>query len=130
MRYLIDTDWLIDVFSGVDDAASTLTRLSSDGVAISIVTLGELYEGAVLDPDPAVAKERYKTFIAPFPVFSLSPSTMERFAELRGQLRQAGRLIPDFDLLIAATALEHDLMLVTRNRRHFSRVPDLQIYEL
>jgi tRNA(fMet)-specific endonuclease VapC len=31
------------------------------------------------------------------------------------------------DLLIAATALEHDLTLVTRNQRHFARIPGLQI---
>jgi predicted nucleic acid-binding protein len=33
------------------------------------------------------------------------------------------------DLLIAATALDHDLTLVTRNRRHFERIPDLTLYQ-
>jgi predicted nucleic acid-binding protein len=36
-------------------------------------------------------------------------------------------LIPDMDLLIAATALEHDLTLVTRNLSHFSRIPELRL---
>ncbi len=38
-----------------------------------------------------------------------------------------GNLIPDLDLLIAATAFEHRLVLLTRNRRHFERTPDLQV---
>jgi len=37
-------------------------------------------------------------------------------------------MIGDFDILIAATALHHDLTLVTRNRRHFERIPNLALY--
>ena len=51
-----------------------------------------------------------------------------RFAHIRSLLRREGNLIPDLDLLIAATALEHDVILVTRNVRHFERIPELQIY--
>ena len=43
-------------------------------------------------------------------------------------LRRQGQLIPDLDLLIAATALAHDLTLVTRNRHHFERIPDLRLH--
>jgi tRNA(fMet)-specific endonuclease VapC len=39
-----------------------------------------------------------------------------------------GRLISDMDLLIAATAMHHNLTLVTRNHRHFERVPNLRLY--
>jgi predicted nucleic acid-binding protein len=38
-------------------------------------------------------------------------------------------LIPDLDCLIAATAVHHHLILLTRNRRHFARIPDLRLYE-
>jgi hypothetical protein len=54
----------------------------------------------VLDPRPAVAKERYKAFVAPFPVLPLTEPSVELFAELRGQLRRSGALIPDFGLFI------------------------------
>jgi predicted nucleic acid-binding protein len=42
-------------------------------------------------------------------------------------LRRQGNLIPDFDLLIAATALRHDLTLVTRDTAHFERIEGLQL---
>lgn len=40
-----------------------------------------------------------------------------------------GILIPDTDLLIAATAIYHNLALVTGNIRHFNRIPNLNIYQ-
>ena len=43
--------------------------------------------------------------------------------------RRQGQLIPDLDLLIAATALHHDLTLLTRNIRHFNRIPELRLYQ-
>ena len=50
---------------------------------------------------------------------------MEIFGQTRSELRRRGQLIPDLDLLIAATAVHHELILMTRNVRHFARVPDL-----
>jgi tRNA(fMet)-specific endonuclease VapC len=54
---------------------------------------------------------------------------MQRFARVRGELRRAGMIIGDFDLLIAATALHHKLTVVTRNVRHFQRIPELALYQ-
>ena len=52
----------------------------------------------------------------------------ERFASLRATLRRQGQPLADMDLLIAATALEHDLTLVSRNALHFARVPGLRLH--
>ncbi len=54
---------------------------------------------------------------------------MERFAGIRALLRKSGQPIPDFDILLAATALYHDLTVLTFNRRHLSRIPDLKLFE-
>ena len=54
-----------------------------------------------------------------------APDTAEHYARLFVQLKRAGTPIPDNDLWIAALALEHDLLLITRDR-HFDRVPQLQ----
>lgn len=54
---------------------------------------------------------------------------MERFAVLRGSLTaHLRRQIGDIDLLIAATALTHDLTLITRNRKDFQHVPGLKLF--
>jgi tRNA(fMet)-specific endonuclease VapC len=53
---------------------------------------------------------------------------MELFAKTRSDLRRQRNLIPDMDLLIGATAVYHDRVLMTRNIRHFARIPNLELY--
>jgi predicted nucleic acid-binding protein len=127
MRYLIDTDWLIDLFAAQPGALEWLDRIASDQLVTSIVSVGEFYEGAFLQSDWNHRLEVFREFLADFPLVGLSEPIMVEFAKLRALLRRQGRLIPDADLLIASTALHHDFVLVTRNRRHFDRVPGLAL---
>jgi tRNA(fMet)-specific endonuclease VapC len=129
VKYLVDSDWLIDVLIGIPEAVTTLEHLDPSGLAISIVSVGEVYEGAYRSADPSARLGRCREFLAPFPVLSLTDRIMERFAWVRAALRQQGNLIPDLDLLIAVTAIEHDLTLLTRNRRHFERIPGQKLYD-
>lgn len=128
MTYLVDTDWIIDAMVGMQDAVTSLQRHSTDGLAVSIVSVGELFEGAFDSPDPQRHLASSRSFLAPYTVVPLSDPIMELLAQRRHQLRRQGNLIPDFDLLIAATALHHGLILMTRNLRHFSRIPGVRIY--
>ncbi len=111
MRYLVDTDYLIDAIGQVTGPTSTLIRLSPQGLAVSIVSVGEIYEGAFGFSPPEVALASYRTFLRTYAVLPLTDSIMERFAGNRAALRRRGRSIPDLDLLIAATALDQDLTL-------------------
>ena len=129
MRYLVDSDWLIDAFLGLPTAVNLLARLRDDGLAVSIISYGELFEGAISAPDPATELARFRRFLARLALLALDDAVMERFARLRTELRRRGQLIPDLDLLIAATAMHHDLTLLTRNVRHFRRIPELTLYE-
>ena len=54
-------------------------------------------------------------------------AVLDKAAELYADLRRAGQLIEDADLLIAAIALVHELTLVTNNTAHFSRIAGLQV---
>lgn len=69
----------------------------------------------------------FRRFLRAVTVLPLSRRTMQVFARTRGQLRQAGNLIPDADPLIAATAVHHAPTLATRKRGHFGRVPGLML---
>ena len=70
-----------------------------------------------------------RAFLSEFVILPLTDPIVARFARLRAALRQQGQLIPDMDLFIAATALEEELTLVTRNVRHFARLPELKVYQ-
>lgn len=128
MSYLIDTDAVADWLNNRPTVVSLLTALEPDGLAISVIIYGEVYEGIYFGRDPRAAERAFLRFLRVVTVLPLSRTIMKRFARIRGQLRRQGLLIQDPDLLIAATALTHDLTLVTRNLRHFQRVPDLKIH--
>jgi tRNA(fMet)-specific endonuclease VapC len=52
LSYLIDTDWVIDHFHSVEKVVEKLEELASDGLAVSIISLAELYEGIYYSTDP------------------------------------------------------------------------------
>lgn len=128
MKYLVDSDWLIDAFGGVGGAIQTLAFLRHDIPAVSIVSYGELFDGGVTMPDPEQRIAQLAGFLDEFALLGLDPATMRIFAQVRNQLRRKGQIIPDLDILIASTALQHDLTLLTRNTRHFARIPNLRLY--
>lgn len=129
MRYLIDSDWLIDVLIGFPAAIAAIDRLSDQDLGVSIVAYGERFEGAFGAPDPRGELAHFRRFLDRFTTVPLTDPVMEEFARIRSQLRRRRQLIPDMNLLIAATAIHHDLTLVTRNRRHFERIPELKLYQ-
>jgi tRNA(fMet)-specific endonuclease VapC len=129
VKFLIDSDWVVDYLKGLDTATALLNSLEPDGLAISIITFGEVLEGILFGRDRARHEAGFRRLLRRADVLPLSRAVMARFARTRGELRSRGQVIGDMDLLIAATALEYDLTLVTRNRRHFDRVPGLRPYE-
>jgi len=128
--YLIDTDWIADYLGGKQTAVDLLESLRGDGLAISLVTFGEIYDGVYHGRDPVAAERNFVALLGRISVIDLNQEITKRFARIRGELRATGQIIGDTDILIAATAIGHGLSLVTRNRRHYDRIPGLTLYEL
>jgi predicted nucleic acid-binding protein len=129
-RYLLDTDWIVDVLNGQERAIQTALELAPAGLAVSIITYGELYEGAAFAHDPTPALAGLRSFLKGKAILPLTQPIMERFARIRGSLpRPVRQQIGDFDLLIAATCLAHNLTLLTRNIKDFQQIPHLKLYQ-
>ncbi|MGH2534492.1 MAG: type II toxin-antitoxin system VapC family toxin [Thermomicrobiales bacterium] len=130
MAYLIDTDLVIDHLADHVPATRLLDQLADAGVAISIVTYLETYQGVLESPDPIQAEAKFEVFLAKSPVISVSRETARRCAALRTNLKRQGKRVRPraLDLIIAATALEHGLTLVTRNRADYDDIPGLDLY--
>ena len=129
MRYLLDSDWVIDALGGISLAVEAILRYAPAGIGVSIVTYGEVFHGAFAFANPQDHLESFRRFLSGFTVLGLSDPIMELFARNRYLLQRQGNITPDLDLLIAATALHYDLTLLTRKLRHFDRVPDLKSYQ-
>jgi predicted nucleic acid-binding protein len=132
MPSLIDSDVLIAHREGEPEAADLLARLAPDGLAISIITYMEVYQGTLRSSDPARAQASLARFLAGVPVVPLSLPAAQRCAELREGLNRQGRRVRSraLDLMTAAIALEHGYTLVTRNRADYADIPDLQLADL
>lgn len=128
MSVLIDSDWVISYLSNRPDAVVLFNRLIQDDIAISIVTYAEVYEGIYYGRDPQHAEVIFRQFIRGVRVIGITRTIARRFATIHGALRAQGLLIPPPDIFIAATAIHYNLPLVTRNVRHFQRIPGLTLH--
>ena len=129
MKYLVDSDWVADYLKGRPNAVALLDQLFSDGLAISIITFAEVYEGIYYGSDPKDNEEIFLRFLQGVRVPGITRSVARRFAIIRGALRARGELIPQPDILIAATALSYNLILLTRNIKDFQRIPEITLYQ-
>jgi len=124
VRVALDTNRLTDLFQGDAELADRLGNC--DEVWIPLVVLAEIKAGFYRGSQQQRNEILLRKLLAKPTVGVLLPGreTAEQYARLFVQLKRAGAPVPDNDLWIAALALEHDLMLITRDR-HFQRVPQL-----
>lgn len=131
MPYLVDSDILIAQREGQPGALALLEQLAPEGLAISIITYMEVYQGTLRSPDPERARASLETFLAGVPVVPFSLAAARRCATLREDLARHGKRVRSraLDLVTAAIALEHGYTLVTRNRKDYEDITHLALYE-
>ena len=132
MPYLIDTDLVIDHLANITEANQLLDKLAPEGIAISMITYMEVYQGVARSPSATEARAKLQIFRRSVPVLPFSLSVAKRCALLREQLKTEQKRVKAraLDLINAAIALEHDLTLVTRNVSDYQDIPDLHLYPL
>jgi len=130
MKYLIDTDWTIHYLNGKQSIVDRLTVLRKEGLAISVISLAEVYEGVYYSLNPKSSQEGLSNFLKLVSILPDNDEIAKIFGKERGRLRKKGELIGDFDLLIASTAIHYNLTVLTNNRKHFNRVEGLEIISL
>jgi len=95
-------------------------------LTISLMTHFEVLRG-LLAIEATQKLANYQLFHARNKVLPMTEVVMTRAADIYADLHRRGQLIPDADIIIAATALEYGLVLETNNRAAFSRIPGLTI---
>ena len=125
--YLIDTDIIIYSLKGNTTVADHLRRHRTDPIMISVITYGEMVYGARKSKQTERNLATAHRVAEIYPMLTVTQSVVETFAGIRASLETAGTPLDDMDLLIAATALSHNLTLVTNNEKHFSRIPGLSV---
>ena len=129
-RYLMDTDWAIDYLNGQERTKKRLDELADSGLAFSMISLAELYEGILYSKNPEKNEQGLRDLLQFVTIVGIDEEVCRLFGLERGRLRANGMRVADFDLMIGVTARYHDLTLLTNNRRHFEHIERLQIESL
>jgi predicted nucleic acid-binding protein len=130
MAFLFDTDAISELLKPRPAAGYVkwLAAIPREEQFTSAVVVGELFKGAFRSSAVARHLENVEKRILPaVTVLSYDVAAARVYGQVRAHLESAGRPPADADLQIAATALVHDLELVTGNVKHFRRVTGLRI---
>ncbi len=127
MKYLIDSDWVMSFLNGRAEAVALIVPILEEGIAISVVSYGEVLEGLLARSVGVRRLDDFEAFVGSVDLLSLDLAIARRYANVRAQLRAAGQIIPDNDIWIASTALVYGLALVSRDQ-HFDRIAGLERY--
>jgi predicted nucleic acid-binding protein len=125
MTLLLDTTVLLDVLRARQNRRSLLADVVAAGhlLATSALNIGEVYAGMRRGED------RTEAFLSSLVCYPITGAIARRAGSLKSAWAQKGRTLSLADMMVAATALEHGLALMTDNRKDFP-LPELNFYQL
>jgi tRNA(fMet)-specific endonuclease VapC len=119
-----DSDVLIDFLRGRGDMARRVAdELETRAFATTAITAFEIRSGA----RTAHQKKAVETLLEALNILPFGPEEARIAAEIRQKVESEGQAIGMADYMIAAVCVANDCVLLTRNRKHFERVPDLKL---
>lgn len=126
MKYLLDTDTLIDIIGNHDDSKRRIESLiaGQNVVALCPITVTELYAGLIEQ-----RRSQWDPFIEALPYWEISSKVARQAGIDRYDLKKMGRTISLTDSLIAAVAREHGATVLTRNTKDYPQ-SDVQVRSL
>jgi tRNA(fMet)-specific endonuclease VapC len=99
-------------------------------LSLSPVSVGELVHGIFRARTPADAQSRrlfVEELVSLVPMHPITKQTGWLVGQIEGQEAAKGNVLPFSDVMIAATALEQGYAVLTRNLRHFQKIPKLTV---
>ncbi len=125
--FTLDTDIVIEILRGNQKAVGKMENLPQETlIYITGLTVYELYKGVLFIEDKKQEQD-VENFVESVEVIQLDSYAEKKAAEIYAYLRKKGELINDADILIAATVLANESVLVTNNEEHFKRIKQLKI---
>ena len=128
MKYLIDTNICIYIMNNRPiDVIKRFKKVNMGEIGVSTVTISELQYGVSKSQHRKKNQTRLNEFIAPLIILPYDSNAAKTYGDIRYNLEKTGQPIGPLDLLIAAHAMSHGLIIVTNNDKEFSRIKDLRV---
>jgi tRNA(fMet)-specific endonuclease VapC len=122
---VLDSDHCVALLRGHLDLRGRVGP--TEELAVTAISAGELAHGAYKSSRVTENLARVDVLLAALTILPYDEWAARKFGRIKAELELAGNRLSDLDLQIASVALQHDVPLVTHNRRHFERVPGLVI---
>jgi tRNA(fMet)-specific endonuclease VapC len=131
MAIIFDTDVIIAGERGKLDLPKWVESCGDELIQIAAITIAELWHGVVrgIGMHGIRRADYLNKIIDGLGVLPYTKQTGLIHAQLWAELEPSGKMIGYYDLIVAATALEHRAKVATFNVRHFSLVPGLQVIQ-
>lgn len=126
MNFLLDTNICIYFLKGRFGLVEKMDKIGFDNLFISEITVAELKFGAEKSSYPEKNRAVINELTDKFKQLPIS-SALDIYAKEKARLRKVGRVVDDLDLLIGATAIVNEMVLVTNNERHFDHLRNIVI---
>ena len=125
--YVLDTNTLIYFFKGMGDVSQNLLNVSPSDIGLPAIVVYELEVGIAKSNSPEKRKLQLEQFIDTTHLLPFGREQASLAANIRARLEKQGNTIGPYDILIAATALSVNGVLITHNINEFQRVDALQV---
>lgn len=122
---ILDSDHCIALLRGRLDLRDRVR--ADETLGVTSITVGELMHGAHRSAESERNLARVEVLLAAVVVLPFGDAAARHFGRLKASLEQDGQRLADLDLQIAAICLEVEAVLLTHNRRHFSRIAGLAL---
>jgi len=124
----LDTDILVSLLRGQPEAVEKIRALqeSGDRISTTIITAYELLKGAYISSRPDENLTKVRELISNLHLLELSSGAAEEASRIYNELREGGRLIGEFDILIAGIIKFYDESLVSRDE-HLKSIRGLRV---
>ena len=127
MKYLLDTNICVYWLKGNEHIEQKVLSGGIDNIFVSFITASELYYGAYKSERVDENLAMIRNLIDHINVIESDDAISEAFGKLKASLGNAGLIIDDADMFIAACALVHGLTMVMNNTKHFKRIKELKL---
>lgn len=125
---ILDSTFLVDVLRGEGTVEELLGEVDTSGPPfVTSVTIMELYEGIYLAESTERERAIVEELLDGVNEIPFDRACAKRAGQINAELVTTGQPVDETDVMIAATALDYDLPVVTRNVDHFDRIEALDV---
>lgn len=128
MSYLLDTDIVVEYLKNNEPVVNKVNALND--LRTTTITLSELYYGVYNSHQREKHLNILLKFLSSVNLLTLDADSSLTFGLIKTELRKKGLMIGDFDITIASIALTNNMILLTRNIKHFEHIDGLRIIEV